>query len=78
LADTKSACYFTEWMRMQFCFFPALESGCPNVSHCRHLCAAAVGTLVKIANFAGQSLDELDRMLDGERERVVRLVEEKQ
>ena len=49
---------------MQFCFYPRHEHGCPNVSHCPHLGGAALGTLVSIANFSGDTIDRLLWMLD--------------
>jgi len=61
---------------MQFCFYPNHEFACPDVSHCPHLGGAALGTLVSIANTSGDSIDNLHRRLDAERERNTKLVEE--
>ncbi len=38
-----------------FCFYPKLEVGCPNVSHCPHLGGAAIGAVVHVANFSEQN-----------------------
>ena len=61
---------------MPFCFYPVHEHGCTNVSHCPHLGGAAVGTLVLIANSCGDTIGNLHKQLDAERERNAKLVEE--
>lgn len=63
-------------MLNQFCFYPKLERGCVNVSHCPHLGGAAVGHLVQIANHSGTTIDRLHQQLEGERERNSKLVAE--
>lgn len=61
---------------MQFCFYPKHEHGCPNVRHCPHLGGAALGTLVLHANSSGDTIDQLHRLIDAERERSAKLLEE--
>lgn len=63
---------------MHFCFYPRLESGCCQVNHCPHLGGAALGTLVLQANSSRDTIDQLARLIDAERERTVKLVEEVQ
>jgi hypothetical protein len=65
-----------EWMPMQFCFYPQHEFACPNVSHCPHLGGAALGTLVSIANSSGDTIEGLHKIIDAERKRNAKLVEE--
>lgn len=61
---------------MSFCFYPKHEHSCPNVGHCPHLGGAALGTLVLMANQSGNTLDCLNRTIDGERARIAKLVDE--
>ena len=61
---------------MSFLFYPKLEQGCPNVSHCPHLGGAAIGTVVRLANQTSESLEYLRRTIDGERATISRLVTE--
>src|ERR1700733_3507457 len=63
-------------MPMTFSFYPKLEHGCPNVSHCPHLGGAAIGTVVLLANETQESRDYLFRTIDAERETISRLVKE--
>ena len=63
---------------MQFCFYPRLESGCTQVSHYPHLGRAALGTLVRQAHSSRDLIQQLHRLIDAERERNVKLVEEVQ
>ncbi len=44
---------------MEFCLYPKLEHNCPNVGHCPHFGGAALGSLVKIANTSGETIDGL-------------------
>ena len=61
---------------MQFCFYPTLEHSCRNVRNCPHLGGAAIGALVQIANNRDQTVEQLHRQLNAERERYVKLVDE--
>jgi transposase len=61
---------------MNFVFYPKLEVSCPNVSHCPHLGGAALGSLVLIANQSGDEHSYLHSMLDAERKRNAKLVQE--
>ncbi len=61
---------------MQFCFYPAHEHGCPNVSHCPHLGGASLGTLVQRANQSGEVLERLHKTIEAERQGNAKLVEE--
>ncbi len=61
---------------MNFVFYPKLEASCPNVSHCPHLGGAALGSLVLIANESGDEHSYLHSMLDAERKRNAKLVQE--
>jgi hypothetical protein len=63
-------------MSMQFCFYPKLEHGCANVTHCPHLGGAALGSLVLIANASEDTTDQLHKTIDAERKRNEKLVEE--
>ena len=58
---------FSEWMSMQFCFYPNHEHACPDVGHCPHLGGAALGALVLRANQSGSTIDGLHRTIDAER-----------
>lgn len=68
----------SEWMPMQFCFYPRHEHGCSHVSHCPHLGGTALGTLVFLANQNEESRQFLLRTIDAQREQISRLISEKQ
>ena len=63
-------------MPMTFSFYPKLEHGCPNVSHCPHLGGAAIGTLVRLANETQESREYLFRTIDAERKTISGLLKE--
>jgi transposase len=65
-------------MPMTFPFYPKLEHGCPNVSHCPHLGGAAIGTVVHRANENELHQRYLLGTIDAERERNSRLFAENQ
>ena len=61
---------------MRFSFYPTLEQSCPQVNHCPHLGGAAIGSLVSITNSSGETAEQLRRLIDVERERHAKLVED--
>ena len=61
---------------MEFSFYPTLEYSCGNVRQCPHLDGAAIGDLVQIANNSGQTVEQLQRQVDAERELNHKLVDE--
>lgn len=61
---------------MNFCFYPNHEYACPQLRHCPHLGGAALGSVVLLANQAGEGLDWLHRQLDATRKSVSDLVAE--
>jgi transposase len=63
-------------MPMSFCFYPKHEFACPNVRHCPHLGGAGLASLVLIANTSGNTIGNLHKRLDAERERNTRLIKE--
>ncbi len=63
---------------MSFSFYPKLEHGCPNVSHCPHAGGAAIGMLIHRANENESFQRYLLGTIDAERERNSRLFAENQ